>query len=90
MPTLLATPRAGLSLLPPKAALVPARSPAATTQAVVEPVRADDLDSPMLAGCGWFDSSFELRQGLQVIELSLPEHWPLDSPSWAHQTLDAR
>jgi len=50
--------------------------------AVCEPMRDDDPVAEPL-GCGWFDSSFELRQGLQVVELALPERWPLDPPPWA-------
>lgn len=27
----------------------------------------------MLRGCGWFDSSMDLHQGLNVVELDLPQ-----------------
>ena len=42
---------------------------------VTLPPPSTETDSPALdfdeaaGGCGWFDSSFELRHGLEVIEL---------------------
>ena len=43
-----------------------------------EPQRADPLRRPSAQGCGWFDSSLDLRGGLVVLE----QEW-LDLPSAA-------
>lgn len=32
-------------------------------------------DDEAVLGCGWFDSSFELRHGLEVTELSTFDAW---------------
>lgn len=47
-------------------------------------------EDPIAAGCGWFDSSQDLHQGLNVVELDLPQaalaqvplHW------WVRWELD--
>jgi hypothetical protein len=39
----------------------------------------DRADTPF--GNGWFDSSFELRQGLEVIEWMLPSFGPGEQPA---------
>lgn len=43
-----------------------------------EPQRVDPLRRPRAQGCGWFDSSLDLRGGLVVLE----QEW-LDLPSAA-------
>lgn len=43
-------------------------NPFAPPRAVQEP--SDDECADDGAGCGWFDSSFELKQGLEVRELA--------------------
>ena len=43
-------------------------SPAATTRRPTpRQAPADDAEPPM-PGCGWFDSSYELRRGITVVE----------------------
>lgn len=56
-------------LSPPPAAPAPCRPawPELTLVPLDEPA-ADDDATP--SACGWFDSSWELRRGLAVIELS--------------------
>lgn len=73
--------RSELSLLPLELRIEPAPR-AEAAQTACEPLRDDDPGAPIASGCGWFDSSFELRQGLQVVELALPERWPFDPPPW--------
>lgn len=47
---------------------------------VVAAEHSDDVDADTPAGCGWFDSSWNLRQGLQITEIdtndaTLPLGW---------------
>jgi hypothetical protein len=48
--------------------------------------REGDVDDERASGCGWFDSSWTLRQGLQVIELpAQPPVRPCEAPADAHE-----
>jgi hypothetical protein len=71
----------GMNLL--RHLLKPAPRPASPD--VQAPPEADDPAAP----CGWFDSSHDLRRGLDVVELAwhdtLPVAWPLDAMSSSAQ-----
>ena len=64
-----------LALLPWfRATAAPAAVPA-TTETV--PQAEDSAEEPPLCGCGWFDSSQDLSQGLVVREDVAPAELPL-------------
>ena len=41
---------------------------------------ADDAAAEAAASCGWYDSSNDLKSGLDVVELQAPFGWPDTEP----------
>ena len=65
----------GLSICRPATLLAAPAAPAAQPRAIA------DLDSAEThRGCGWFDSSWELQQGLRVVEHDTLERLPPEVP----------
>lgn len=56
---------------------------------------ADPIDDDRPRGCGWFDSSFELRRGLAVVEhgaaeLALAVEWLFAAEAQGHEASASR